>query len=275
MQKYDSLALEQAASLSDFLQNEFTRRLKKNPSYSLRAFARDLEISSSRLSEVFNLKRGVSQQTLEKMSERLKLAKRHKDILNDLYLIQSSKSAKIKEHAHARLNQAKEKNRIKRLDKNIFKIINEWYHPAIIELIQVTGFTNNPAWIAKKLGISSLQASEAVQRLLEVGLLKEVDGKFEAPPDITLANSETPFEAMRVLHRELMQKARLSFEKDPNTRREFNSMIVAIPQDSLPEFKKEIQVFMQKFWESLPDKPKDDLYCLNVQFFPVTRGQNE
>ncbi|WP_413612286.1 TIGR02147 family protein [Bdellovibrio sp. HCB-110] len=271
MQKYDSQALEQSLTLSEFLQAEFMRRLKKNPSYSLRAYARDLEMNSSLLSEVLNNKRGISQKTLLKLSEKFRMTKSHQEIFNDLFLAQSSKSQNIKKNAQDRLKKSREKHRIKRLDKQTFKILSDWYHAAILELTEITEFKNDSAWIAKKLGISTQQAEDAIERLLQVGLIQEVNGTLKAQPDIVLTNSETTFEAIKQFHRQTLQKAALSFEKDAPAEREFNSMILAIPKEELPELKKQIQIFMQKFWQGLADKPKDDLYCMNIQFFPVAR----
>src|SRR5690606_36043223 len=43
-----------------FLAAEFDRRQARNPAYSLRAFARDLKIAPSTLSEIFNRQHGLS-----------------------------------------------------------------------------------------------------------------------------------------------------------------------------------------------------------------------
>ena len=56
------------------LQNEFIDRCKKNPRYSLRAFARSLEIDSSSLSRLLNGKRMVSKTMHLVLGEKLGLA---------------------------------------------------------------------------------------------------------------------------------------------------------------------------------------------------------
>ena len=53
------------------LKDELLRRIRQNPRYSLRAFARDLRLSPSRLSEVLSGKQGLSRQAAKAITERL------------------------------------------------------------------------------------------------------------------------------------------------------------------------------------------------------------
>ena len=47
-------------SLSEILSFQLSQRKQSNPAYSMRAFARDLQISSSQLSMILSGKRGLS-----------------------------------------------------------------------------------------------------------------------------------------------------------------------------------------------------------------------
>ena len=53
------------------LKSELASRTNQNPNYSLRAFARDLDLAPSRLSEVLNGKQGLSTQAAEKIAKTL------------------------------------------------------------------------------------------------------------------------------------------------------------------------------------------------------------
>ncbi len=55
-------------SVSTFLQDEFERRRARNARYSLRAFARALEIDHSTLSKKVRGKRAVPDRTLEQLA---------------------------------------------------------------------------------------------------------------------------------------------------------------------------------------------------------------
>ena len=51
--------------IGDILKKELTQRQSNNPAYSLRAFARFLEISPATLSQIISGKRGVSVKRLD------------------------------------------------------------------------------------------------------------------------------------------------------------------------------------------------------------------
>ena len=56
-----------------FLEDELARRSQNYPRYSLRAFARHLEVDSSFLSKILNGKRTVTMRTIRMFGERLNL----------------------------------------------------------------------------------------------------------------------------------------------------------------------------------------------------------
>jgi transcriptional regulator with XRE-family HTH domain len=56
------------------IETEFQLRAKRNPSYSLRSFARDLEVSPSYLSRLFRGKHEISREMAQRILENLKVA---------------------------------------------------------------------------------------------------------------------------------------------------------------------------------------------------------
>ncbi len=56
------------------LKTELVRRSQKNPRYSLRSFAKFLEIDSSALSKILNRKRPLGQRSIRRFAERIGLA---------------------------------------------------------------------------------------------------------------------------------------------------------------------------------------------------------
>ncbi len=61
----------QADSPRSFLRLEFERRLKRNPRYSLRAFARQIGLQPARLSYVLSGKHGLSRDAAALIASRL------------------------------------------------------------------------------------------------------------------------------------------------------------------------------------------------------------
>lgn len=90
-------------TFSEFLKAEYKKRKSRNGSYSLRAFARDLGLSPSRLCEVLQGNCGVSERTIETVASRLKLTSGARSHLKDLVIVETARDGKTREAACARI----------------------------------------------------------------------------------------------------------------------------------------------------------------------------
>jgi plasmid maintenance system antidote protein VapI len=65
------LESNQTSDLRGLIEEEFMRRREKNPKYSLRGYARHLEVDPSLLSKVLRNKRNISKNLSKKISDKL------------------------------------------------------------------------------------------------------------------------------------------------------------------------------------------------------------
>ena len=143
-----------------FLQGQFIERCKRNPKYSLRAFAKLLEVDASTLSQILREKRSISVVLQRSFLERLGLGPAE---VNNLQMI----------------DEKEEETKVRELALDAFQVIADWYHYAIFELITVKGFRNDSKWIAKTLNISPTEVNIALERLVRLDLIKlHKDGKL-------------------------------------------------------------------------------------------------
>ncbi len=257
-------------SISDFLGAEFSRRKLRNETYSLRAFARDLEVSPSRLSEILSGKHGLSEKTADKIAENLRLKPRDRQFWRDLILSESARNEKVRELAKVRLDAARNANSHVQIKEDQFRVISDWYHAAILELTQVKGFRSDLFWISDRLGITMTDTQIAIERLMHLNLLKiDNSGNWLANPDVFSTFSETPSIAIRRFHRQILSMHIESLIQDPMEDRITQSMIVAIPKSSMADFHLEFQKFISQFWQKIEPLEKDDLYSMSLQLCPI------
>ncbi len=257
-------------SISEFLGAEFSKRKQRNETYSLRAFARDLELSPSRLSEILSGKHGLSEKTADTIAEKLKLNPRDRQFWRDLILSESARNKKVRELATARVNDARKANSHVQIKEDQFRVISDWYHAAILELTQVKDFQSDLKWISNRLGISLDETQVAIQRLTQLKLLSaDSDGKWIANPEIFSTFSDTPSIAIRRFHRQILTMHIQSLILDPMDDRLAQSMIVAIPKASMPDFHVQFQKFISQFWQNIEHLEKDDLYSMSLQLCPI------
>ncbi len=261
-------------TVAEILLTELNSRKLRNDFYSLRAFARDLEISASRLSEVMKGSHGLSEKTATNIATKLKLNALEKKFWFDLVLSESSRNKKIKELATKRLVEVRKLNKMNSLKENQFRVLADWYHAAILEIVHLDNFQNNIPWISTKLGISEEQATLAVDRLKLLGLLEiTTEGQWQVHPEAYDIFSEVPSIAIRKFHRQVLQNGIESLLNDPMENRAIQSMIVAIPKDRLPEFQQKMKTVLYNFWQDLSDSPKNELYSLSIQLVPIGQRQ--
>jgi uncharacterized protein (TIGR02147 family) len=263
-------------SISELLGTEFSRRKLRNTSYSLRAFARDLHLSPSRLSEVMSGKEGLSEKTVDGIAATLSKKPLERKFIKDLVLSEFSRNEKVREAARERVEETRKAESFRRMKEDQFRVISDWYHGAILELIQVEGFQDDPKWIGRKLGIPATTAASALTRLENLGLVeRKKEGGWVAKTEAYSAFSEIPSSAIRKFHHQILSMHADSLREDPMLDRQFLSMILAIPRSRLQEFQEEMNKFATQFWQKIENEPKDDLYSLSLQLCPVRNRRPE
>lgn len=265
----------ESTSISDLLGKEFSRRKQRNTSYSLRAFARDLRMSPSRLSEVLSGKEGLSEKSVDGIASTLTKKTVERGFIKDLVLAEFSRNEKVRAAAQERITEIRKAESFRRLKEDQFRVISDWYHAAILELVHLPEFQDDSRWIGKRLGIAASTAQSALVRLQNLGLLERIDGKWSARPEAYSAFSDMPSSAIRRFHMQIQTMHSESLREDPMHDRQFLSMILAVPRSRLDEFKSEMNKFATQFWQKIEHESKDDLYSLSLQLCPVRNRRPE
>ena len=99
------------------LKKHLVEMKKRNPSYSLRAFARKLEISPSALSEIIAGRRKVSRRTAARVFGKINMTSSEQEKLNALMRQEDSR---------------------KPLPEDVFSIIAGWQYYAILSLFELS-----------------------------------------------------------------------------------------------------------------------------------------
>ncbi len=140
--------------LIEAVNHEYTKRYNRNKNYSLRAYARHLDIDASHLHKFIRGKKGLSRARLVVLGKKLNLGDEW---------IQKIKLSNRRGKRPGELYKVMDEAQLRRM--------HHWYYAAIIELPLLRGFQPVPEWIAKKLDISLTQASEALSSLQSSGMI--------------------------------------------------------------------------------------------------------
>ncbi len=240
------------------LQQELIERCRRNPKYSLRAFARALGIGPSALSDMLNGKRAITKASIERLGLALGLN------LSEL----SQYTNNINKNQLSSLA-------FEQITLDTFAIISDWYHYAILELMKVKNFKNDLAWLTKSLGITKSEANAAVERLLRVGLIKvDKKGKWidsSSGFSTNIAGSSITSAANKKLQKQVLEKSLWALETLPPSVRNHTSMTMPINPNKLPEAIERIKEFRREMCQFLEnDSNLLEVYNLAISLYPIS-----
>lgn len=247
-----------------FLQNEFVRRLKNNPRYSMRAFAEFLGIHSGSLSQILKGKRVVSDRQLIKLSERLGFTE------------SEAKSQFTTSNTNNDFSNLNRSYSAEQLTQDTFKIISEWHHFAILEMTLLADFTPDSKWLSKKLGLSEAECLMAVERLKRADLLIFENDAWQARYKnvSTIGMTDTSL-ALRRMQKSILQKAIDALDEVDVSLRDQSTLTVAINQKDLPKVKDRITEFRRSLNQELGQSHGfDQVYNLTIAFYPLLTPSN-
>ncbi len=227
-------ALETTAQ---FLRERLAQQTNKNPSFSLRALARDLDTSPSFISEVM-------------------------------------KNPQLKATILDKLDQLNPVGDVERLSVENFRLVSEWYHIPILELTEIPDFEFTPATVGRRLGISSAVAGAAIDRLIRLNLLAinsktkkyqktNVNGRFESKDKNT---------ALQTFHAQMLKLADDSLRLQSPQEKIVGSETLAFDPRDLDKVDAILKDAVRKLSRlSEQSKKRTEVYHLGLQFFRLTR----
>jgi uncharacterized protein (TIGR02147 family) len=265
------------------LRDAYLHRREKNKGYTLSSFARDLGVSKSLLSRILSGDRPVSMKMVLQISATLNLSETKSKALLLSVIKNSSRNAKISKKVKLMLE--------KELDKSIeaskpnytiveverFKAMANWYHLAIMYLTNVRGFKNQPLWIAKKLGISSTEVRDAIERLIALGILKEEKGELKLTNESVYVKTHKSEFAVRKFHEQMITKAQDELKKTDQesfNKRLINGITFTCSESQIELIKEKIDRFQDEILALAGSGNKEELYQMNIQFFPLTKQES-
>ena len=246
-----------------FLKKEFNKRKKRNASYSLRSFARDLEISPGHLSLLFNGKRELKSRQALKIAKTLGLSKSGVKAL----LFDVASEATVVNGAR------QDEERVLRDDE--LALISSWHYYALLSLAKLKDSQYSAAWISQRLGISGHDAEIALNRLSRMGLIAKKGSELIRLEKPLRTSKDIPSKVRRDFHRQWMALADKKLELVPMTLREMCSVTMVADPENLTKVKDLIAEFKDQVCYEMEQGNPSEVFTLSLQLFPVTQFLEE
>lgn len=257
------------------LQDEFLRRKGVNPRYSMRAFAKTLGVSPSYACMVLKGQRSISLSSARSISTKLKWPKAKENIFRLLLERDSTDDPNTRAELEAQLKaKAARDQGFASLGLKEFQTMSAWYHAALIELTRVKDFDPSPVWMARRLGISTMEVELALDRLIRLGILERRGDSYQRSRG-PVTTGGVPSKAVRRFHKDLLKRAEQAIDTQSMDERLVSSMTMAVPVDKVAEVKDRIDEFRRELTAFVgASKSCDAVYHLAIQYFRLDAGPN-
>jgi uncharacterized protein (TIGR02147 family) len=237
------------------LQEEFLQRTKRNPRFSIRSFANQLEVEPSSLAQILSGKRKLTDKMCDRLGLKLGMT-----------------PAKLRNAKRSSIKKDNFKN-FGHLEEDAFKVIADWHYYAILELTSTDDFKGSPLWISRRLGLSFAETLDAIERLKRLKYLEITpDGRWiDRLGDTNNLGNSFQRPAFTEHQRQVLKKAMQALDNTPYEERVQSSMTVTVSKKKVKEAKSMILSFIDELNDFLrSDDTKDEIYNISVSLYPLT-----
>lgn len=262
------LSMKKFKTFEGYLSNVLETRQLKNPAYTISAFARQLGLPPSRLSEILKGKIGISVKRAMDIADILRLSEKDKEFFVNLVQAEHDRNPLQRQKAQDKISDFYDKYAALEEGK-----ISNWYHLALLELIGLDDSLGNEQ-LAARLGLSEVIAENSINELLAMGAIS----KSQTASGFTIvnANRETamdiPSESVKQLNEQILGKAAQELRLQDVSNRDFSIAVFGFNKEQLPLAKERIKQFRRDFMKEFESAPhKDSVYSMSLQFFELTQ----
>lgn len=244
---------------------ELAEKKALNPRYSLRMMAKRVGISPGRFSEFLSGKRSITPKQAQKIADGLNLDFGKRSAFLRLVNADSTSSKlRLKNMEDVKFRQ---------LSEDAFNAVADWYHFAILSLMDVDDFKMQPEWIGNRLGLAQSTVGAALQRLKNLGLIEKRGRTWRKIDASHTTTHDVPSAALRISHKQSLRQAMDALDEVAVDLRDITSITMAVDLKSIPAVKKMIRAFRKQVSSVMETGRRTEVYNLNVQLVPVSKTE--
>jgi uncharacterized protein (TIGR02147 family) len=233
--------------------------------------ANGIGVSASTLSDIINGKRSCSLETAEKMARFFEMSPSERDKFLALTKLDAIKDPHLKQTLAETLKFRLAADLRSNFEQDLFEIISDWHHNAILTLLETQGSWDEKN-ISKKLGLNPLDTKVALSRLQSLGLISKNGSSYVAAVDYPIVDSKVPNSALRKYHRQMLAKAIEALDGQMPQEKVIRTETIAFDPKDLGKVDELIRECMNQIVAlSKKSKEKRAVYHLSCQFFRLSK----
>lgn len=244
------------------MNSEFKLRNSKNSLYSLRSFARDLNIDSSSLSSIMNGKRKIPKGKIDAFSKELCRTE------DEMMLFLESANT---DHISLNMIRRNDSSDVRHLiTEEEFATVSDIHTYTLLSLIETHGFKNDSEWISRKLKKEIPFIKDTISKLLNVGLIEEKGGTLVRVKKRTTTTDGISSKYIMKHHLDSLEFAKSKCQELPLEERYFSTLTIPSDPNAIAHVKKLCVEFENKLEAYLESLEKKEVFKFSLQFYQAT-----
>jgi len=249
---------------------------KAKTAFSWQEFAKTAGFSSPvYLKYVSEGRFNLSEEAATRTALAMHLTDYEREFFVEMVKFDHAKNDDEKRAAFSEMVSIAESRKAKIVDGESFRFFEDWKNPVLRELAPAMPGAKPLAMAhACRPEVSAAEVSESLNFLIKANLLqKDKDGNYsQTDKVVTTGPMEFTPLAVRGLHRQMGEFALDAIEKVPQDERHFSGLTLGITREAYEKIVHKIAEFRKEIIEiATSDSATDEVYRLNVQFFPMTK----
>ncbi len=260
------------------LKSKFSERIAANSRYSLRAFARDLGLSPSYLSQVLSGSRGLTIKSAATLFQKLNISLSDQNIFILEIKKEHARSPKTKLLVQKQIETALQDKLAHQLTPEMFASMANWFSLVVFQLFYLKDAPTHsrPQFIRYcegQLGLPVEVIEHTLSVLLDLELVKPV-GKGLTPHHSTVwTTNDIPSAGIRQFHRQMIGRALDAIETQTLEERTLHSHQMPILKSDVPSLNRDMLKFgnlMLRKYGKTETCEGEVVYGLNLQLFKLS-----
>ncbi|MBN1306731.1 MAG: TIGR02147 family protein [Chitinispirillaceae bacterium] len=258
----------------DFLHDFYAEKKHTHSFYSLRYMGGKVGVDPSHLVKIFQRQRHIGNSLIEIFIRHCELTGSDAEYFANLVRFNKAKSDGDSKMYYEKLIALKGAGAWS-LEKSQYEFYTQWYHSAILTLLDFYPITDDYAALASRLTppVTEATARKSVALLKKLGLVRrKTGGTWELTHKIITTGDHCRSIAVKAFQETTMRLAVEALHRHPPEKRNISTVTITIAEHNLDRINELIAQFRESLLQMAHDeKNPDKVYQLNIQFYPLTR----
>jgi len=263
-----------------FLKDLYESAKKENSKFSFRYFARiGGSKSPSFFKQVIEGQRNLTARHIDNLIRNLKFTDEEAYFFKNLVQLNQAKTVEEKQPFILKIQQSKTYQQLHPLSLEQYDYLVRWYCVPIRELVGLSGFSEDPQWIAKQLNfpITESQIETAIAEMLKLGILTRNEHNQLVQKQAFVGTDDRIISsALAKSHQELIKMGAESIDRIPREDREILGVTFTFSQANMAKVKASILEFRKEMMDLIASEPNPDaVYQFHLLLFPLAQLGSE